>query len=861
MRFIPKNSKVKFTFSHGITVPDVIVGAVGLLLIVLSISSNLEWKWWLALSLLVLFIPLFITIDDTRLYAFLGRMLKYLFSKKEYKGDSVSAVIPYREIKDGTIISGDGGRTAVIEIQTIGMSMLSEDAQNQIIDGCLTNVLNLALAGQCWLLTKIEQPLMMDDHIEEEEIRADKLCERAEEGKMSDIEVGARVSIIEDRMGMASSLSEDGGKYARFYLSLVGVDSRQVMEQAQRASYILSSGGITNHVLSNKELLTFIRYSNHEDFDEREDVPIQEYGKHILPPSVRFKTGNMTQGGETITHFVINRYPSEVGNCWASALFAIPNTKVVMRMTAVEKGKALRRLDNSILEVQEKQGKGKTSAQMQQDTHVDSLMELLADLQSDTQKLFDTEIIISVYDEPGTAINAKNTKQALREMGIGFSPMFANQQECYTSSFSSKTNEVKITRGIQSSSLSASCPFEGDVLNDKNGLLLGETSLPAFVDFFKRDSTHVNSNMVVIGQSGSGKSFATKTVLSALATTGAKVYVLDPENEYGELARNLDGVNLDVSSGRWGKINPFQITSVLDDDDGTNGLSIHLQFVEQFFKVALPGISQDALELLDRITREAYERKGIDSFTDLSHLTPGDYPTFQDLIDIIRQRMEIEKEAYTLGNLRVVDNYLAKFGEGEMYADLWNGATTFSAQSNFVAFDFQRLLANRNQTTANAQMLLILKWLDEEIIKNRDENLKTGRHDKVVVAIDEAHLFIDEKFPVALDFMYQLAKRIRKYDGMLIMVTQNVKDFMGTPEIAKKSQGIINVSQYSMIFQLAPNDMNDLAELYRSAGGLNEAERQDIVHAPRGNAFFITSSSHRTRLSVWASPKTVEMFS
>lgn len=861
MRFIPKNSKVKFTFTHGITIPDVIVGAVGTLLLVLAISSNLEWKWWLALVIAILFIPLFISIDDVRLYSFLGRMVKYLFSKKEYKGEDVAAIIPYRKIKDGIIESGDGGRTAVIEIQTVGMSMLSEDAQNQIIDGCLKNVLNLAMNGQCWILTKVEQPLMMDDRIQEEIDRGDSLVKDSEDGRMTEEETAARLELVEDRIESEGELNTHGGKYARFYLSLVGIDAGQVTEQAQRASVILSSSGISNHVLTNEELLTFVRYSNNEDFDERDSVPEEEYGKHILPKEVRFHASNITQDGKTITSFVVSKYPSEVGNCWAARLFAIPETKVVMRMTPVEKGKALKRLDNSILEIQEKQGKGKASSQMEQDSHIDSLTELLAELQSDSQKLFDTEIIISVYDEPGKSTNAKNVKQTLREMSIGFSPMFGNQAESYTASFSSKTNEVKIARGIQSSSLAAACPFEGDVISDKDGLLLGETSMPAFVNFFRRDSSHVNSNMIIIGQSGSGKSYATKTVLAGLATTGAKIYVLDPENEYGDLARNLEGVDLDVSSGRWGKINPFQVTSVLEDGDGTNGLGIHLQFVEQFFKVALPGISQDALELLDRITMSAYERKGIDSFTDLKGLKPEDFPTFQDLIGIIRERIANEKDPYTLGNLRVVDNYLAKFGKGEMYANLWNGPTTFSADSNFVAFDFQRLLANRNETTANAQMLLILKWLDEEIIKNRDANLKSGRHDKVVVAIDEAHLFIDEKFPVALDFMYQLAKRIRKYDGMLIMVTQNVKDFMGTPEIAKKSQGIINVSQYSMIFQLAPNDMNDLAELYRSAGGLNESERQDIVHAPRGNAFFITSASHRTRLSIWASPETVDTFS
>ena len=106
-------------------------------------------------------------------------------------------------------------------------------------------------------------------------------------------------------------------------------------------------------------------------------------------------------------------------------------------------------------------------------------------------------------------------------------------------------------------------------------------------------------------------------------------------------------------------------------------------------------------------------------------------------------------------------------------------------------------------------MLLVLKWLENEVIKNWDYKTLNGIDKKIVVAIDEAHLFIDEKYPIALDFMYQLAKRIRKYNGMLIIITQNVRDFAGTPEIARKSSAIINVSWYSLIFSLPPNDMTE----------------------------------------------------
>ena len=157
-------------------------------------------------------------------------------------------------------------------------------------------------------------------------------------------------------------------------------------------------------------------------------------------------------------------------------------------------------------------------------------------------------------------------------------------------------------------------------------------------------------------------------------------------------------------------------------------------------------------------------------------------------------------------------------------------------------------------------MLLVMKWLDNEIIKNRDYNLRYNADRRIIVVIDEAHVFIDSKYPIALDFMYQLAKRIRKYNGMQIVITQNIKDFVGTEELARKSTAIINASQYSFIFPLSPNDMSDLVKLYEKAGAINETEQEDIVNNGRGHAFLITAPQARTNVEIIADPEIQKLF-
>ena len=98
--------------------------------------------------------------------------------------------------------------------------------------------------------------------------------------------------------------------------------------------------------------------------------------------------------------------------------------------------------------------------------------------------------------------------------------------------------------------------------------------------------------------------------------------------------------------------------------------------------------------------------------------------------------------------------------------------------------------------------------------------------------------------------MTAMAKRIRKYGGMQIVITQNINDFVGSEEIKRQSTAVINACQYSLIFSLSPNDVNDLIELYKNSGGINKEERNRIVSAHVGQAFIITAPTARTMVQI-----------
>ena len=871
MRIIPKNTKVKLQFYKGIGIYDVILAIVALAFIALIVTSNLPSKYIIAMIVLIVVAPMYIPIGDIKLYQSLGYAVKFGVAKKSFyknkNGNShISTIIPYASINDNCITQKDGTFTGVIEIKPIEFNMLSENKQNFLIDGIISNTLKNVGIFQEYDLIKLEKPIIFDNYLKNELNRIQKLIAENENKNLTEDEFRKRVEIIEDRINLIDSLNTNEKIYASaYYVALHDISKQSLENSLEIIEQTLNNGSLEAKRLNDKELAIFLKYSYDKEFDEREfdNFKKSEYLQNIYPESVQFKTLSTKQNGKILTHFVITDFPLKAPNAWGQQLFDIPNTKVVMKCKPVEKYKAIKKIDNAINEILSQNTLGKASSQIDRQTHLESLQILLEGLQNDNEVFFDTTLMITSYDSDKNVENKKYVRRKLRELGFKFSEMFGRQIDSYFSSNINNYNKTNISRGFNSSIIASCFPFVSNAILDDNGLLIGENQLPTFVDFFRRDEERVNSNTVIIGKPGSGKSYATKMLLAELASDNAKIFILDPENEYTNLTKNLYGKVLDVSSAKEGRINPFHIIVSLDDEnsDGTNNsFYSHLQFLEEFFRLILQGINSDSLELLNKTIVDVYAKKNINANTDLTKLSAKDYPTFQDLGDEIDRRMKNEKDEYNLSCYKVLSNYISKFKKGGRNSALWNGPTTFAPQENFVCFNFQKLLANKNNVIGNAQMLLVLKWLDNEVIKNRDYNMLYNANRKIIIAIDEAHVFIDEKFPIALDFMYQLAKRIRKYNGMQIVITQNLKDFVGSPEIARKSSAIINVSQYSFIFSLSPNDMTDLCTLYEKAGQINENETDNIVNLPRGSAFLISGPANRTNIRIVATPLVKQIF-
>ena len=877
VRIIPRKTKVKMEFVRGFTVMDLVLAVLVAAILIVLIASDFDGHIWVAIVWAIFGISLFFKISDTdRLYITYVHIIRYSMQKKVYEKHpknnkpNIKAIVPFEKIYQDRFISFGEYYAQVLEVKPILFGLLNEYNQNNVIDVGFSNALRRLEESQVCEIVKINKAMVLDNYAYNENKKFDRLLEQVYEKQMTQSELDAREPVFQERLSFIESRNRKEKIYKDyFYIVVLGKDIEALENTINGMASALSSSlvPVETKRLTGAELAVFIRANYNREFNEREieSVSYTDYVNWATPEKIRFKSAKYSVDDKYYRTFVINEYPLQVGNAWGASFFLLDRTKVVMKFKKAQKYESERKIDKAIMDMESKLYKtGKSSTQIEIKTHLDTLRNLLTELKNNNQQLYDVNTFITCED---TA--RKDVKAVLKQEGFRFSELYARQIDAFISSnISMRDNMPELQRGFPTYTLAGVFPFVSSELQDENGIYIGDNVYPVFVDFFQRDSQRVNSNMMVIGKSGSGKSYAIKMLLANFAADNTKIFICDPEKEYYKLTESLKGKLIDVGSSLQGILNPFHVIRALDKDDDENdyasksdyfkvekkddSFNQHLQFLEQFFRTVLEGISSDAFEIVNSLVLEMYARKKIDENTDLKKLKPTDYPIFDDLYNLVKEKLETSTNEFYSKNLRIVEAYIRKFAKGGRNSNLWNGPTSIETNENFVCFNFQSLIAGNNDMLTNAQMLLVFKYLENEIINNKDYNTLHNTNRKIIIAVDEAHTFINPKYPIALNFMTAMAKRIRKYGGMQIVITQNINDFVGSEEIKRQSTAVINACQYSIIFSLSPNDVNDLIELYKNSGGINKEEQNSIVTAQRGQAFVITSPTSRTMVQIRA---------
>ncbi|MDR0461957.1 MAG: DUF87 domain-containing protein [Christensenellaceae bacterium] len=874
VRYIPRKTRIKTEFVKGITATDLFwLGGGGALTFALGASGG-GLPAYLIAGVVAIFtgIGVIRNKDGDRVYNMLWIWFKFMAYAKRYNKipkfgvKSISDIIPYEKIVEGKYIFFGTYFGAVLEVFPIEFGLLDVGRQEMIV-GSLANAFRRMNEKQSASIINLERAMLMDKYIDLEIEKYNQLVKNIETGALTEEELEARETIFAERGYQLEYMNENARVFKNnFYYIVYDTDKSALESTIQGIASTLGGGGlrIENRRVQGKDLAVFLKNCYDKNLDERQvkEITEEKLMDWVNPTKAKFTSKKILLNDVPYQGLTVTNYPLEVSNAWGYRLFNMSGCRTTLNFRQIEKQEAEKIIDKAIIEMRtQMENSQKSSYQIERSTQLETITDLLFQIKRGNESVYDCNFhLMCEWDE------AKEVKAKLREEGFSFSELSGRQLDVFRSANISRLEALdQYTRGIPTTTVAATFPFISDMLQDERGICIGNNSYPVFVDFFKRSDTRVNSNMIIIGKSGSGKSFCTKSILAHLAADNTKIFILDPEREYVSLTKNLFGNSIDVGNAGKGRFNPFHIYPAMVDE-GEDGKEFddtfesHLRFLESFFRVVMEGIKSDALESLNGLVTAVYRQKGIDRYTDFRQLKPEQFPIFQDLYELAKRFHTNAVDDFSRINYRVLVTYLEKFADGGRFSGLWNGPASIRTNENFVTFDFMTLLANKNNVVADAQMLLVFKYLDGEVIKNRDYNTKFKVRRKIVIVVDEAHVFINEQRPIALDFMFNMAKRIRKYDGMQIVITQNVKDFVGSPAIAKKSAAIINASQYSMIFALAPNDMSDLVTLYKNSGEINKTEQNQITTNARGQCFFISGPMNRTLIQIETSDEMRKIF-
>ena len=869
MRIIPKKIKVKNTVWKCYSMKDIIVALIVFAIIFISITTG---KWAIAVIMGLAAVVMFMPTQDGILYTILFENVRFMFAKKTYtktaskEKERIETLFGFKGLKDNGLIDYNGGyHGRVIKVGQKNFGI--EDVREQNIDiEYLANALKLLDGTQSADIVKIDRPVTLDKFSGDLFEKLTAVRESFEDDNIKQI----KQDILKERIDAIDKMNNVRKQYiSDYYIVLYGKNELDLENLAINVASEINKCGLNTKLLNKTETAVFLKYSFSRNFDEREiiDIPDDKLKDWIVPDKVEFKSNRYKMDGTEAAVFAVADYPLRVRNAWGADLFNIPNTKVVMHIKPVDKYKAIKRIDKCIGEMETKQILSeKASESNSAETHRESLNTLLDSLQTENESLLDVTLTITAYNY----FNDDNFKKSVRRSILtgNFKPsnLYGLQIEGFKSANISPTsNLTNYERGINSSSLAAVFPFVRTFVMDEGGIMLGENKsnhYPFIFNLWKRGNLYQNSNAMIIGKSGSGKSFFLKSLLLNEWANGTRVVVLDPEAEYLALTRNLHGNIIDVGNAKEGRINPFHIYKILTEDgtpaDSVVTFNTHLKMLESFFKIVLVGASADVIELINNLAVETYERKGITEMTDCSNFKAEEFPLFTDLLETLKSKDKSELDALTLRDMRTAELYLQKFVSGR-YSDIWNGYSTLQTNANLIDFNFQSLFANKNNVVANAQMLLVFRFIEQEVINAREAN-KSGRNLKTMIVCDEAHLFIDAKFPIALDFFFSMSKRIRKYGGSFIPATQNIADWNANEELRGKTTAIIKNSQYTFIFKLSAPDMKDVLDVYSAGDSFNDEEQRMIISAVTGQAFFIGSTELRACVRIITGENATALF-
>ena len=472
-------------------------------------------------------------------------------------------------------------------------------------------------------------------------------------------------------------------------------------------------------------------------------------------------------------------------------------------------------------------------------------------------KLFDATIICTLFAYTKEELDKYSELLAMEASKnlLGLKTAWALQEEGFKSNLPLNSNKITRKHTFDRGSMATVFPFVNADAGHETGVPIGinkQTGLPIIFDNFNASLT--NYNMIIFGKSGAGKSVTIKTIMARSAILmGVENLVLDAEGEYVVVAEALRGINVNISPNSNTIINIFDVETEIEKDEitGRDRFVLNIENKVEDVTQALLTMARGATkseevneltkQIIAEIAAEEYSAKGItndpnslyeESFGSIDSDEARDFnvskkkkemPTIGSWYDRLEEKAKKnDNETYKFHYdylLKVMRQYVRKFDGQMAYFD---GQSTFDLQDGSLFININISQLEERFARPLAQQIL-LSWIWEKYVKKNSEDKSKARSKRVLV--DEAWMLLP--YPEAVDFLNTMARRARKRNVSLTVVSQKFQDFYEN----KAVQAVLTSAETKLFLAQDKSEIEYLQEVFK----LSEGEANFLITCTRGD--------------------------
>ena len=593
---------------------------------------------------------------------------------------------------------------------------------------------------------------------------------------------------------------------------------------------------------------------------DAETESLKSFLDMIAPSIVKFETGYYICGNTFRCIWALREYPTSTDDLAILRHLGEKHGVTLHIYTRMVSPLEERKIVHNA-EIRNRMNRG-SSQNMQQAVEAESNLQdvanLIGSLHRNKEPLLHCAVYIEMIagDMQELQILQTNVEVELMRSKLNVDRLKLRQQAgfCAVSPVGCNVLGTEYERVLPASSVANLFPFNYSGKTDRKGFYIGKDKYGSniVVDFDQRDEDKTSANVLILGNSGQGKSYLMKLLLLNFLEAGKSVITLDVEHEQWELCQALGGCFADIIEGTY-KINlleprcwdtdadPYDVDAPKAFRQSTR-LAQHTSFLKDVFRT-YKDFTTAQIDTIEIMLTKLYTEWGITEETDFSQMRPEDYPILSELYDFIEIEYEnfdeTKPQLYTRETLQQILLGLHSMCRGAD-SKFFNGHTNLTS-TRFLVFGVKGLLSVA-QNVRSTILLNLLSYMSDKLLTEGN----------TVAALDELYIWLSN--PVAIEYIRNSLKRVRKKESALVLASQNLEDF-DQPGVREMTKPLFSIPPHQFLFNAGSIDRRAYMDMLQ----LEDSEF-DLIKFPQRGVCLYKCGNERYLLEVHAPPYKEALF-